>query len=110
MVGQNPTPSQGRQVGHGNASTSSHVLIMANDIAFITTRAKTYDIVLEQTAFGSASNQPSSSTSSPPPSSLPIEKLIFDLVLRPPKSTIQKSTFNPSFQASQHYNIVEDMA
>jgi hypothetical protein len=35
---------------------------------------------------------------------------MFDSILRPPKSTIRKATFNPSSRAAQNYNIVEDLA
>jgi hypothetical protein len=49
-------------------------------------------------------------SASPPPGPLQIEKPSFDSILRPPKSTIQKSTFNPSSWATQNYNIVEDLA
>jgi hypothetical protein len=41
---------------------------------------------------------------------LQIEKPTFDSILRPPKSNIYKSTFNPSSCATQNYNIVEDLA
>ena len=39
-----------------------------------------------------------------------IEKIILDTVLHPPKSTIQKSLFNPNALANQYYNVVEDLA
>ena len=32
------------------------------------------------------------------------------MILRPPKSTLRKSVFNPNAQVSQFYNIVEDLA
>ena len=47
---------------------------------------------------------------SPPSGPLQIEKPYFDSILRPPKSTIWKSTFNPNSRAAQNYNIVEDLA
>jgi hypothetical protein len=46
----------------------------------------------------------------PPSTPLQIEKPTFDSILRPPKRTICKSTFNPSSCAAQNYNIVEDLA
>jgi hypothetical protein len=46
----------------------------------------------------------------PPSGPLQIEKPMFDSILRPPKSTIRKCTFNPSSHATQNYNIVEDLA
>jgi hypothetical protein len=39
-----------------------------------------------------------------------IEKPTFDSILRPPKSTIRKATFNPSSCATHNYNIVEDFS
>jgi hypothetical protein len=55
----------------------------------------------------SSASPPSASPPSGPPQ---IKKPSFDSILHPPKSTIQKSTFNPSSRASQKYNIVEDLA
>ena len=43
LVTQNPAPSQGGKVGHGDASPSSHVLMMANESVALTTQVKTYD-------------------------------------------------------------------
>ena len=39
-----------------------------------------------------------------------IEKANLDLILRPPKSTLQKYFFNPNAWAAQLYNIVEYLA
>jgi hypothetical protein len=46
----------------------------------------------------------------PPSGPLQIEKPTFDSILRPPKRTISKATFNPSSRATQNYNIVEYLA
>jgi hypothetical protein len=35
---------------------------------------------------------------------------MFESILRPPKSTIHKATFNPISRDAQNYNIVEDLA
>lgn len=43
MITQNPAPLQGGQTGHGDVSSSAHVLMMANETTALTTRAKTYD-------------------------------------------------------------------
>ena len=32
------------------------------------------------------------------------------MILRPPKSSLRKSVFNPNSQAAQFYNVVEDLA
>ena len=84
----------------------------------LTTRSATYDTPIKpnksKIANGSSPdplpsvvNPPSVS---PPSGPLQIEKPYFDSILRPPKRTIQKSTFNPNSRADQKYNIVEDLA
>ena len=110
MISQNPVPLQGGKIGHVDASTISLVLMMANENVALTIRAKTYDTNIDKQSNGSTSSLPS--TTSPPVSntSLQIEKPIYDNVLRPPKGTIWKLTFNPSTRATQNYNIVEDLA
>jgi len=74
------------------------------------TQENTCDTLIANHSNGKAINQPSTST--PPPSSTPlhIEKPIYDVVLHPPKGTIQKNTFNTSAHAIQNYNIIEYFA
>ena len=48
MITQNPAPLQGGQTSHADASTSAHVLMMANETVALMTRAKTYDTPLEK--------------------------------------------------------------
>ena len=43
MIAQNLVPSQGGETGHVDSSTSTHVLMMANETIALTTREKTYD-------------------------------------------------------------------
>jgi hypothetical protein len=43
----------------------------------------------------------------PPSGPLQIDKLGFESILNPPKSTIQNSTFNPNYHVVKNYNIVE---
>ena len=55
------------------------------------------------------------STEKEPPSSeqdisFHIEKIPHDIVIRPPKSTLKKTTHNPNVGAAQQYSIVEDLA
>jgi hypothetical protein len=84
----------------------------------LTTRAMTYDTLIKpdklKTTNGSSPNPLPSSISPlsaiPPSGPLHIKKPSFDSILRPPKSTIRKSTFNPSSRAAQNYNIIEDLA
>jgi hypothetical protein len=118
MVSQTPSPGGSSTHPHDEASTSAHIY-MFNEIN-LNTRSKTYD-TLGNPEKGKDTNDigtlpdPSSSSVSPPsvnPPSRPlqIEKPTFDSILCPPKSTICKSTFNPSSCAVQNYNIVEDLA
>jgi hypothetical protein len=116
LVAQTPTPGGSSNQPHDEASTSAHIY-MFNGVN-LTTRSATYDTPVKpdkpKTANGSSPdplpsvvNPPSVS---PPSGPLQIEKPSFDSILRPPKSTIRKSTFNPNSRAAQNYNIVEDLA
>ena len=68
-----------------DASTSTHVLMIANETVIMTTREKTYEPNLDRQSNGITYNLPL--TTSPPVSngSLQIEKPISDNVLCPPK-------------------------
>jgi len=46
----------------------------------------------------------------PPHGPFHIHKPVSNTILRPPKNTIHKAVFNPNAWATQHYNIVEDLA
>jgi hypothetical protein len=117
MVAQ--TPSLGGSSNHpfhDETSTSAHIY-MFNRID-LTTRSTTYDTPTKPNK-GKVTNgtlpNPSPSSVSPPylsplSGSLHIEKPTFDSILFPPKSTIHKSTFNPSSHAAQNYNILEYLA
>jgi hypothetical protein len=112
MVSQTPSPGGGsNHPPHDEASTSAHIY-MFNGID-LTTRSVTYDTPAKPNK-GKVTNgtlpDPSPSSVSPPSGSLQIEKPTFDSILHPPKSTICKSTFNPSSHAAKNYNIVEDLA
>lgn len=67
------------------------------------TRAKTYDPPVENST---EKESPSSQLDT----SLHIEKPPQDIVIRPPKSTLRKTTHNPNARAAQHYSIFEDLA
>ena len=90
MITQNLAPSQGGQTGHAYASSSAHVLMMANESVALMTRARTYATTPDQQTNGSTSSLPS--TTSPPVSngSLQIEKPISHNVLHPSKGIIHK--------------------
>jgi hypothetical protein len=85
---------------------------------YLTTLSMTHDMPAkpnEAKVTSGTLSDPSPSFVSPPSISLPsgslqIEKPMFNSILHPTKSTICKSTFNPSSHAAQNYNIVEDLA
>jgi len=54
--------------------------------------------------------EPSSIQNPPPPNDFHIERLVDDLVIRPPKGALQCTTHNTSARATQNYSIVEDLA
>jgi hypothetical protein len=116
LVAQTPTPGGNSNQPRDEASTSAHIY-MFNEFN-LTTRFATYDTPVKldkpKTANGSSPYPLPSFVNppyvSPPSGPLQIEKPSFDSILCPPKSTIQKSTFNPHSRAAQNYNIVEDLA
>jgi hypothetical protein len=116
LVSQTPTIGGSSNPPHDEALTSAHIY-MFNRVN-LTTHFATYEMPVKpdkmKTTNGSTlAPLPSfvgPPSSSPPSGSLQIEKPSFDSILRPPKSTIHKSTFNPNSQAAQNYNIVEDLA
>ena len=85
---------------------------MSSDTIHLQTRTQNYNKPVDKNE-----DHPSSgkipSTSSPESSSivpLSIEKPTLDMILRPPKSSLQKVVFNPNAWAAQFYNVVEDLA
>jgi hypothetical protein len=118
MVSQTPSPGGISSHANDEASTSAHIY-MFNGIN-LSTLFKTYETPGnpdkgKDTNDTGTLQDPSSSSISPPlvnpsPGPLQIEKPMFDSILCPPKRTIRKATFNPSSNANQNYNIVEDFA
>jgi hypothetical protein len=53
---------------------------------------------------------PPSTSVNPPFGLLQIDKILIDYILRPPKRTIQNSTFNPNSRVAQIYNNFEYLA
>jgi hypothetical protein len=96
---------------HDEALISAHIYMFNG--ADLTTHSMTYNTPVkpdkEKVNNGTLSD-PSPSSISPPSESLQIEKPTFNSILRPPKSTICKSNFNPSSCDAQNYNILEDLA
>jgi hypothetical protein len=118
MVAETPSPEGSSSHPHDEASSSAHIY-MFNGIN-LTTRSKTYDTPgnpdkgKDINGNGTLPDPSSSSASlpsiNPLSGPLQIEKPSFDSILRPPKRTIRKATFNHSSRASQNYNIVEYLA
>jgi len=71
----------------------------------ISTRNKDYGN--PQSSNRKATDQPISSTIS---SLEVVPPIISELTIKLPKGVVHKSTFNPRGQATQNYNIVEDLA
>ena len=83
--------------------------MMSSELVSLTTRSESYDTPWEK----NTDNVPTyiTSASIPTPSNgIQIEKPILYTLLRPPKSTIRKSVFNPNARAAQYYNVVENLA
>jgi hypothetical protein len=114
MVSQVLAPLTGGSSSHppsDEAFMSAHIY-MFNGID-LTTCTKTYDTPAKpdkEKVTNGTPPDPSLASISPPFGSLQIEKPTFDSILRPPKTTIRKSTFRPSSRATQNYNIVEDLS
>jgi hypothetical protein len=116
LVSQTPTPGGSSNQSHDEASTSAHIY-MFNGIN-LTTHTTTYDMLIKLDKVKPTNGplpDPLPSVVSPPFASpfsgpLQIEKPSFDSILHLPKSTIHKSSFNPSSRAAPNYNIVEDLA
>jgi hypothetical protein len=114
MVSQALAPLAGGNPSHPpseEASSSAHIY-MFNGID-LTTRTIMHDTLAKldkDKVTNGTPLDPSPTTVSPPSGSLHIEKPTFESILRPPKSTIRKSTFNPSSCAAQKYNNVEDLS
>jgi hypothetical protein len=113
MVSQTSSPGGTSSHPHDEASTSAHIY-MFNGIN-LTTLSMPYDTPVKLDK-GKVTNgtytlpDPSPSFIIPLSRPLQIEEPMFNSILRPPKSTICKSTFNPSSRATHNYNIFEDLA
>ena len=97
----------------GTSNSIEEIRVMSMETVSLTTHSQTYDKPAEKKDESASSEKVPSTGSSPPPPSngpLTIEKPNLELILRPPKSTLQKSVFNPNSQATQLYNVVKDLA
>ena len=86
--------------------------MMSSDTTHLQTRSQNYDKPADKQEDQSSSGKAPSASSPKSSSNVPlsIEKPTLDMILNPPKSTLQKGVFNPNAQASQFYNVVEDLA
>ena len=84
---------------------------MSSDTINLQTQSQNYDKPIENKEDHSSSRKAPSANSPESSSTVPlsIEKPTLDMILRPPKSTLQKAVFNPNSQAAQFYNVVEDL-
>jgi hypothetical protein len=114
MVSQSPTPLVGGNPSHPpseEALLSDHIYMFNGiDLTTCTTMYDMSDKPNKDKVTNGTPPDPYPSTVSPPSGSLQIEKPTFDSILRPPKSTIHKSNFNPSSCGAQNYKIVVDLA
>ena len=95
-----------------NSSLSKEICMMSSDAIHLQTQSQNYDKPVDKKEDQSSSGKVPS-TSSPESFSivpLSIKKPTLDMILRPPKNTLQKDVFNPNAQAAQFYNVVEDLA
>ena len=79
---------------------------MSNEMVNLTTKSQNYD-PLPENKYNNTSYDNHTVSTPPPTNNLHIEKLVLDAFFRPPKSTIQKSVFNPNVWDAQYYNVVE---
>ena len=105
VVGTNvPAPPQGGNQGappQGGGPSNAVVCFCESDV-HVQTRARNYDVPEKE----SKGKEPSTSQSAP----LQIYKPLTDMILRPPKGVLKRSTHNPNARAAQNYSIVEDLA
>jgi len=104
-----PFPSQQTQMvadpSQPSSSLGSQVFMARTIPVHISTRAKEYP--------SHAGKEPEVPSSAPPSISGPlhIERPSTETPIRPPpKGVLRKSSYNPNSCASQHYNIIEDLA
>ena len=97
-----PFPSQKQLVDHmanqGNSSSSEEIRMMSSDTINLQTRSQNYDKPTDKKEDHSSSGKAPSTSSLESSSTVPlsIEKPTLDMILHPPKSTIQKEVFNPN--------------
>ena len=95
---------------HGTSSSMEEMKMMSFEMTGLSTRAQPYEKYPQKKYQGVPSDKDPPSSLYPSNSPLTIEKMILETILRPPKSTICKSVFNPIARDAQFNNIVKDLA
>ena len=96
----------------GNSSSSEEIHMMSSDTINLQTRSLNYDKPIDKKEDHSSSGKTPSTSSLESSSTVPlfIKNPTLDMILCPPKSTLQKAIFNPNARVAQFYNVVEDLA
>ena len=86
--------------------------MISSDTINLQTQSQNDDKPVDKKEDHSSSGKTPSTSSPKSSSTIPfsIEKPTLDMILHPPKSTLQKVVFNPNARAAQFYNVVEDLA
>ena len=101
-----PFPSQQQLVEHisnkSNSSSSNKIRMMSSDTIHLQNRSQNYDKPTDKKEDQSSSGKAPSASSLESSSIVPlyIEKPTLDMILHPPKSTLQKVIFNPNARAA----------
>ena len=82
----------------GNSSSLEEICMMSSDTIHLQTRSQNYDKPVDKKEDQSSSGKAPSTSSLESSSTVPLsmEKPTLDMILHPPKSTLQKDIFNPN--------------
>ena len=86
--------------------------MMSSNTINLQTRSQNYDKPTENKEDHSSSGKAPFASSPESLYNVPlsIKNPTLDMILHPPKSTLQKVVFNPNARAAQFYNVVENIA
>ena len=86
----------------GNSSSSEEIRMMSSDTINLQSWSQNYDKPTDKKEDHSSLGKSPSTSSLESSSTVPlsIEKPTLDMILRPPKSTLQKVVFNPNSRAA----------
>ena len=97
-----PFPSQqqliDRMSNQGNSSSLEEIHMMSSDTINLQTQSQNYDKPIDKKEYHSSLGKAPSISSPESTSTVPlsIDKPTLDMILHPPKSTLQKAVFNPN--------------